>query len=135
MLFSHSYPKATPSGQWLVEMDDSWVGASAEQKIYKFRMLPNENPTEIYAAAGEAAQQMPSFRSMRLASSMANADWVDAGDLPQHWFAYDPEACKPYWVGSSGFNLREEVQAGWEAAGEYHGCKRLVIEVCFVFTL
>ncbi|OQE21566.1 hypothetical protein PENFLA_c014G00180 [Penicillium flavigenum] len=127
---SFSFPKATPSGQWLFERDVTWIGASAEQKIYKFRTLPNPNLTEIYVAAGEAAQQMPYLRSMRLVSSMAHADWVDAGDIPQHWFFYQPEAKKVSWVGTSTFNLSEEVQMAWEAAGKTHGAEGLTIENC-----
>jgi hypothetical protein len=36
------------------------------------------------------------------------------------------------WVGTSTFNLSEEVQMAWEAAGESHGAEGLTIEVCFI---
>lgn len=83
--------------------------ALAEQRIYKFRTLANQNLTEVYVAAGEAAQHIPCLRCMKLVSGMVNADWVDARDIPQLVFSINqrprrwPGFVRPYSISPKKF--------------------------------
>ncbi|RAH64325.1 uncharacterized protein BO66DRAFT_464752 [Aspergillus aculeatinus CBS 121060] len=160
------YQAVTPSGQWLFEKDPRCQPYSSSQRedVYEcgtredprtpapqdrypdaFRSKPADLLNDLHRAAGQAAQHMPTLKTMflqaipqlyppgmaHLHTEAATESHPSPAHDTGHWFRYDRGRSTATWVSSGKFSLLADTVNTWRQVGALHGHADFHLEVGF----
>ncbi|KAL4865419.1 hypothetical protein BDV12DRAFT_211075 [Aspergillus spectabilis] len=115
--FNLTYAAATPSGEWLfnLNMDPPTDDAAQDEFPDDYRTAPSPLLNTMYIAAGYAAQQMPRLQTMDLIGQVQPGlngllRYQILSCEMRHEFHYDRGQGRVSWVGTSLFPLESETR-------------------------
>ncbi|KAJ5119112.1 hypothetical protein N7448_010820 [Penicillium atrosanguineum] len=146
--FHLSFASATCSGEWLLEKDPRWrtqmvnpfTGEIEPDDVPPpdymlpdvFRIKPTEAINTLYVAAGQAAQNMPQLKSMKIVSLAFTVEENGLeylfDEMAEHWLNYQRSEGKATWISTSEFHPSNEVRETWNEVAKSHGHREATIE-------